>query len=131
MTRDECAKLHAPRVPPETCPIAESLQATLGGLSADIGLFREEIEDSKRKTWPCEEVEERLVYFEQLLAGLRLRIEELRLANEQLRESGRYWRGAAKGANEQLDALLSAVAPYRHRLPPEVDRLVGRVLEAA
>jgi hypothetical protein len=131
MTRDERAKLAAPTVPPETCPTVDRLSTRLDAIDGDLELFREGLLEGKRKTCERDDVVDMLLEAESNLAGARLIAEELRNANDQLRESGRYWRGVAKGRAEELEALIAAVEAVRHRQPGEVQVLLDRLRDAA
>jgi len=92
----------APRVPPETCPDVDKLQMSLSAIDGDLGRIREEMGLCGQRASKADllgrigEWEEELLDAEAGLAGAGLRLEELRKANEQLRESSLYWRQAAE-----------------------------------
>lgn len=129
--RDNRAKSEAPLIPAETCPIAEGLQTLLSALSGDLGTFREELDFSKRKTVDKADVAERLLYFDEMLASVSLKVEELRASNEGLRDCGRYWRGAAKGGADQLDACEAFLLSRSSILPDEVNEFARRLRDAS
>lgn len=131
MTRDELAKAAAPIVPAETCPMIDPLSVLLSAIGCDLETFADGLDSSRRKTVAVDEVKELILDQRGNLASARRQLEDIRTANEQLRDSGRYWRGVAKGANEMLEDVLRAVGPFEHRLPAATAELLGRAREAA
>jgi hypothetical protein len=133
MTRDERAKLHAPPVPPETCPRVDELSTLLDAISGDLDTFREGLDFGRRKTVDKAEVIELLLDQSANLAGARVRLEELRAANAQLRESGRYWREQHRVTAELLEARVRelevelGINPERNA---EIARAGGKPLNA-
>lgn len=131
MSRHAFAKDNAPTIPAETCPIIDRVSMSLDAIAGDLETFREGLAYNRRKTVDNADVLETLLDAEANLAGLRLKLEELRNANDQLRESGRYWRGVAKGANDMLDGVVSFLSGRAGGLSPDLVDLVKRIRGAA
>lgn len=93
---DAEAKSQAPEVPPETCPICDALRELVGALSDDLTTFCEGMNYNRRSTIDKADVREIVHQTVEGMATVRLRIEELRNANDMLRNSGRYWRMRAR-----------------------------------
>lgn len=101
---DAQAKAEAPPVPPETCPMVDSLSTLMDAIAGDIATFREGMSYGSRKTIAKDEVMEILLQTEQGIASARLKFEDLRNANEQLRTSGRFWRIRFRALAKQREA---------------------------
>lgn len=86
----------APPVPPETCPAIDFALLLTDSIQGDLGTMREGMQFTRRKTVPKDELIDDLLDREAGLSGLKLRLEELRTANDQLRRSGAYWHRAAR-----------------------------------
>lgn len=87
-------KADAPPVPPETCPAIDGLSTLADAIAGDIGLVREGL--ARSTSTIAREAAGELLDTESNLATMRLRLEDLRRANDQLRASGRYWYQAAE-----------------------------------
>lgn len=83
MTSFNEADRNAPRLPSETCPDINRLQAELQRLASDL----EDI--ASKRSGP---------------------LEELRDANAELRAYGEYWRGVAEEALDRLEDLEAKIA---------------------
>lgn len=109
LDRDTQAKIKAPIIPPATCPEVDSLSTLLDAIGADLSTFLDDTALRRRKTYDREEVRELLHQTAEGMASARLRLEDLRNANDQLRSSGRHWRvqhGALAADWEKAAAAL-------------------------
>ena len=75
--------------PPETCPQIDSLSVRFDAISGDLETFKSDLLDFREATHEevCEIVNQTI----SALQSARADLENLRKANEQLRECGRYW----------------------------------------
>lgn len=86
--------------------MVDRLSALLDAISGDLQRIREEMSLCGQRATKADllgritEWEEELLSADSAMAGGRLRLEELRLANDQLRRSSYYWRCAADALAE-------------------------------
>lgn len=89
-----------PPIPPETCPIVDQVSERWSAIDGDLERIREEMSLCDKRATKTDllgritEWEEELLDASASIAGLRLKLEELRIANDQLRKSSWYWRRA-------------------------------------
>ncbi|USM11504.1 hypothetical protein vBCbaSRXM_59 [Citromicrobium phage vB_CbaS-RXM] len=99
---DDLAKSKAPPVPEETCPACDRLSVQLDAIGGDLETYLEDTRSRKRRTVDRAEMEDLLHQTVQNLARARRLVEELRVSNEALRASGRYWRVAHRELAEKM-----------------------------
>lgn len=75
--------------PPNTCPQIDRLSVTFDAISGDLETFRDDLLEY-REPRP-DEVREIVAQTIEGLQQARRLLEDLRAANEALRECGRYW----------------------------------------
>lgn len=84
----------APFYPPETCPRIDSAVNLVDAIMADLALVRDGLAASRCKS--VHHMVDDISDARSNLATVIERLEDLRAANDQLRNSGRYWRLAAR-----------------------------------
>lgn len=75
--------------PPNTCPQIDALSVQFDAISGDLETFRDDLLEY-RSAEP-DEVREIVDQTINALQGARRQLEQLREANEALRECGKYW----------------------------------------
>jgi hypothetical protein len=89
-------KAAAPRIPEETCPTIDTLREVVGGVGDSLDTIRDQVERSRARTLKSEGILDEFHDLGALIAGVKLRLEDLRTDNDQLRRSSYFWYQAAK-----------------------------------